>query len=147
MDQDAKKTALWKTLPFVLFALGGLGVVITTGLRHPFDPTLEGTARYGHNGEGALTSALVMMFVEILFVTLALRPWSLGKETWIRAILVPLVMAPYAAFLFLLVMHTGSVFLFHALWFFLLEAALALLALGLGGAALWGWMQRRQGAG
>ena len=29
----------------------------------PFDPTLEGTHRYGHNSEGALVTGLVMTLV------------------------------------------------------------------------------------
>jgi hypothetical protein len=50
----------------------------------PYDPTLEGTDRYGHNHDGALTDGVAFTVIELAVLLAILRPWSYDRS-WGRS--------------------------------------------------------------
>jgi len=80
----------------------------------PFDPTLTGTARYGHNHAGALAQMLTWCGCEFVALELLLAPgWS--DRLW-RAIVALLLFVPWAFFSLVMTMHQGFIVALHALW-------------------------------
>lgn len=101
----------------------------------PFDPTLEGTARYGHNSEGILLKVLPMMAIELALALALLRPGSYDRA-WPRAAAAFVVFAAWGLTSLVLTMHAGGVVVVHALW----VVALALACLV---ALVWSLVARR----
>ena len=83
-------------------------------LRDPFDPLLEGTARYGHNPPGALANGLVLITVELAVAVLLLRPWSRPSPG--STLIGLLLAAPWALCSMLMTMHAGGVIAIHFVW-------------------------------
>lgn len=102
----------------------------------PYDPQRSGTSGYGHNHDGALLEGLVATAIELLVLCVILRPWSLDRTRWGRALVVCLVFTPWAITSAMLSMHAGGIFMLHFLWNLAISALAALLALGLGIAAI-----------
>src|SRR3954471_13212291 len=75
-----------------LWALAAAWMVVNA-LGDPYDPSLEGTRRYGHNHDGALRDGLVASLIELAVLYLVLRPWRTAGRPWLRVlvVLVPLV--------------------------------------------------------
>src|SRR6185503_9781909 len=63
--------------------------------KDPYDPRLEGTDRYGHNGEGALGEILVLSLVELAVLLAILRPWSYDRS-WGRSLVATVLLLPWA---------------------------------------------------
>ena len=82
----------------------------------PFNPSLTGTARYGHNGEGSFNDYAVMIAVEFCILAATLLPFSFSRFYWIR----PLILQPFFGAWFLMMalagMHAGGVHLIHMLY-------------------------------
>jgi hypothetical protein len=98
-----------------LWAVAAAGMV-SSSLRDPYDPALQGTQRYGHNHQGALREGLVASLVELAVLYVVLQPWMKSGRTWLRvlAVLVPLV--PWTLFSGVLCMHAGDIVVIHFLW-------------------------------
>jgi len=123
----------------VLWAVAAL-LMVRDSLQDPYDPNLEGTARYGHNSEGALPLVLLGSLLELLVACLILRPGS-SPPSWIRSRAAFVLFFPWTAVSMVLVMHTGGLYALHFLW-------LATLLLVLLGFTVWGavdaWLSARR---
>lgn len=84
----------------------------------PYDPALEGTARYGHNGDGALGFGLGLSAIELVVLVAILRPWSYDRS-WGRSLVAVALLLPWTAMSMLLSMHQGGVVTLHFMWIFL----------------------------
>jgi hypothetical protein len=98
----------------------------------PYSPDLEGSARYGHNHQGALWQTLLITLVELAILYAFLRPWSY-RRSWGRAVAALALFLPLAAFSMLMTMHAGGILLIHFLW-------LAVVMVLLFGATLARWL-------
>jgi hypothetical protein len=49
----------------------------------PYNPNLEGTAAYGHNGEGAFQNSLIFLLIEYFVLLAVLLPYSFGFFYWV----------------------------------------------------------------
>lgn len=83
----------------------------------PYDPALEGTARYGHNGEGALVVGLVITVIELAVLVAILRPWSYHRS-WGRSLVAVALLGPWATISMTLSMHQGGIVIIHSIWIF-----------------------------
>ena len=92
----------------------------------PYDPALTGTSAYGHNGEGALSTGLLLTGVEALVLLAALRPWSYSAKAWWRPLAVLPLAIPWTLLSAVLTMHAGGIIAIHLLWLLLICAALVL---------------------
>jgi len=90
-------------------------MMVRNYLGDPYDPSLEGTAAYGHNQEGALLQGLGLSLSELIIVSGILRPWSYDRS-WGRGIATFALLLPWTALALLSMMHSGGVFALHALW-------------------------------
>ena len=93
----------------------------------PYDPGLTGTSAYGHNGEGALSTGLVLTGIEALVLLVALRPWSYSARAWWRPLTVLPLAIPWTLLSAVLTMHAGGIIAIHLLWLVLVCAALVLV--------------------
>ena len=115
-----------RLIQIALPALSWLVVLVFMVLNYqsdPFDPTLQGTAQYGHNHEGAIGDAIKSGLVELAVLYLVLRPWSYRHSAG-RAALGLLVFLPWTFFSMILSLHAGGVVHLHLLWLLLVSAAL-----------------------
>jgi len=110
---DLRRALRLGALPslWLAFAL----MMVRDYLGDPYDPTLVGTAAYGHNDEGALLMGLGWSFTELVIIVGILRPWSY-QRSWGRGIGAVALLLPWTALSVLALMHAGGVFALHALW-------------------------------
>jgi hypothetical protein len=129
-------------------ALLWLGAAVLMGVdwhHDPYDPSLEGTDAYGHNGPGALTYGLAFSLGELLVYGALIRPWR--RERPRGYVLTPVL----GLFLFggwsfvqmFLSMHAGGIQAIHALWLLALDLWLVFEIL----LAAWDASLRRASAG
>lgn len=81
----------------------------------PYDPRLVGTAAYGHNGEDALRTGVLLSLVELALLMAALWPWS-GQPSYKRQLAVLVALVPWTALAAIWTMHAGGIFAIHFLW-------------------------------
>jgi hypothetical protein len=105
------KGAFARLWPLVL-GIAAVALMYMDWREDPFDPALEGTRRYGHNHDGALTQMAVWVLVELVVLYVVLGPGSASARIW-RASLA-------------LMMHAGGIVAVHGLW--LLVACVGLVA-------------------
>jgi hypothetical protein len=108
-----------------LAALGALTIalMVRNWVQDPFDPTLEGTARYGHNGDGTLLFGVGFVVVELAVLHVLLLPWKQGRSVgW--TVLALLLLVPWGLFSALMSMHTGGIVALHFCWVFLVTSVL-----------------------
>jgi hypothetical protein len=120
----AKSSWLARLWPAALFAVA-ITLMILDARSDPFDPTLAGTRRYGHNHAGALAQMATWASVELVLLYLVLAPGSASRSVW-RAVLALLGFAGWTLFSLALSMHAGGIVAVHSLW--LLTVVLAILA-------------------
>ena len=113
---------LW---PLALFA-GAVALMITSWQADPFDPSLEGTRRYGHNHDGALVEIGLWTLAELVILYAVLAPGSVGRRVW-RAIAALLLFAPWTLVSLLLVMHAGGILGIHALWLMAVDVGITIV--------------------
>ena len=121
-----------KSYGLVLLWLVTALLMVRDDANDPYNPSLEGTARYGHNHQGALWQTLLLTVVELAVLYAILRPWSY-RRSWGRAVAALALFLPMAAFSTLMTMHAGGIVSLHLLW---LVAVLVVLF----GAALSRWL-------
>jgi len=90
-------------------------MMVRNYLGDPYDPSLEGSAAYGHNQAGALLQGLGLSLSELIIISGILRPWSYDRS-WGRGIAASAILLPSTALAILSMMHSGGVFALHALW-------------------------------
>ena len=98
--------------PLVLFA-AAVALMVHDGRGDPFDPALAGTARYGHNHEGALQQMVTFAAVELVVLYLVLWPGS--DRVW-RAGVALLLFAGWTAIMLMMLMHAGGIVAVHWMW-------------------------------
>jgi len=94
----------------------------------PYDPVLSGTARYGHNHEGALVDGLVLTLVELAVLVAILRPWSYDRS-WGRSLVAVVLLAPWAFLSMVMSMHAGGIVVVHLMWILLALVGLVVVFL------------------
>ena len=104
------------------------GWMTVSYLGDPYDPALVGTARYGHNGDGALwggwlASGIEMLVAYVLAQPFRATPWRFGRLVCIAALV------PWLLVSLLLSMHAGSVQFVHLAWLVALLAYLLVIGL------------------
>src|SRR5688572_6692398 len=114
-------------LPLLCLVVAGL--MTRSWLNDPYDPTLEGTDRYGHNHEGALVDGLGITLVELAVLLAILRPWSY-ERSWGRAMVAVALLLPWTALSMFLTMHQGGIFVLHWLWLVVVVLVVASALLG-----------------
>ncbi len=92
----------------------------------PFDPALEGTARYGHNHEGALAELVLWTAVELVVLYVVLAPGAARPGSW-RALTALLLFTPWTLLSLLFMMHAGGVVALHGLWLMVVDAAIVVV--------------------
>lgn len=80
----------------------------------PFDPLVQGTARYGHNPEGGLRVGLIAIAIELVLAAAIVRPWS--RPAVGRSVVGLLLAAPWAVLSMMMTMHAGGIVAIHFLW-------------------------------
>ena len=98
-------------------------LMVQSAVRDPYDPTLTGTAAYGHNQEGALLMGLGWSLSELVILTGILRPWSYHRS-WGRGLGAVALLLPWTALSILSMMHAGQIFALHALWLLVVLVAI-----------------------
>lgn len=93
----------------------------------PFDPTLQGTDRYGHNGEGDFKTFFIITLVELAVLYIVLRPWSF-RRSFGRLLVVLVLFMPWTFLSMLASMHAGSIVSLHWLWLVAVDAVLFVCA-------------------
>jgi hypothetical protein len=83
-------------------------------VRDPYDASLVGTARYGHNHDGALRDGLVAASIELVLAIALFAPWAAPSVG--RAVLGLLLAASWTLSSMMLSMHGGGVVAIHFLW-------------------------------
>ena len=91
----------------------------------PYDPSRQGTERYGHNSDSALEVAVTLTIAELVVLLAILRLGSY-RHSWRRSSLALLVFVPWAAFSGLMAMHAGGIMAMHLLWTLAIVAILLL---------------------
>lgn len=84
----------------------------------PYDPTLIGTASYGHNHEGAFTRFLTLMLIEFGIIAAVLIPFSFSRFYWIRCLILQFFASGWLMLMAVAGMHGGNVDALHTLWLF-----------------------------
>lgn len=82
----------------------------------PYDPTLTGTAQYGHNSEGIFTRMLTLMLIEFGICAAVLIPWSFSRLYWLRCLILLIVSGGWMMLMAITLMHAGNVVALHVLW-------------------------------
>jgi len=136
---DAPSTKAWIRARY-LALVGAWAATAILALRDdaldPYDPSLVGTAQYGHNSEGILAFVLPLTVVELAVALAILRPASY-HASWLRAGAAFLVFAAWSLVSLMATMHAGGVMALHALW-------VMALALGCFVAMVWSLLARRK---
>ena len=122
-DEPQRSIKVLRLAALLLLAAITMALIAWSYWRDPFDPALEGTARYGHNHEGALLQGIGVTAVELAVLVAILRPWSYHRS-WQRALGALGLFFPWLLFSAMLTMHAGGVMMFHLLWLLVVTAAL-----------------------
>lgn len=93
----------------------------------PYNPALEGTARYGRNGEGDFESYLIVTLIEFFVLLIILRPFSFRPEHWLRVLIAFILFGGWSFLLMLGAMHSGGVNMIHLLCMLALDVFLFIL--------------------
>jgi len=93
--------------------------------RSSFDPL---SRAFGHNWPGDLQNVALYGGLEILILTIIVRPWSYDRS-WGRALIATGLLIPYTAFALVATMHAGTIIFIHALWLVALLVAMLMLTL------------------
>jgi drug/metabolite transporter superfamily protein YnfA len=109
----------------VLGALTAL-LMVRDWLQDPFNPTLQDTARYGHNGEGTLGVGVVAVLIELAVLHAVLQPWRHGRSAGWTALAL-LLLVPWGLVSALMSMHTGGIVALHFSWIFVVTAVLFIM--------------------
>ena len=97
--------ALW----LVFFAL-----MVRDHFLDPFDPSLEGTAAYGHNSDGSLQQMGLLGLVELAVLYVIVWPFQPVHPA--RVAIALGVLVPWALLSTVFTMHAGGIVAWHALW-------------------------------
>lgn len=82
----------------------------------PYDPTLTGTASYGHNHEGAFSRFLTLTLIEFGICAAVLLIKSFSRFYWLRCLILLVILIPWMLLMAVAGMHGGSVDMLHTLW-------------------------------
>ena len=93
----------------------------------PYDPTLTGTARYGHNGEGEFSRYLLMTLIELGVLNIVLLPFSFSRFYWIRCLILLFFFSGWMMLMAVAGMHSGGVNLLHTLWLVIINIMIFVL--------------------
>jgi hypothetical protein len=128
MASGSPRSLLSALRTFSLAALWTLTAawMVVDGLRDPYDPSREGSERYGHNHESALRDGLLVSLVELAVLCVVLQPWKKGGRSWLRLLAMLIFLVPWTLFSAMLCMHAGGIAMIHLLW--LLAVVLVLVA-------------------
>jgi hypothetical protein len=97
--------------------------------RDPGPTGLPGDLPNWHNSPCDLTAFLVMTLLEPVVVAGLLRPWSYDRS-WRRASRAFMIPLPWTLLFLLMLMHSGSVMVWHVTWLVGLILGIACLADG-----------------
>jgi hypothetical protein len=111
--------------PLPLLWLTTVILMVRSWAGDPYDPALEGTDRYGHNHDGALTDGVVFTVIELAVLLAILRPWSYDRS-WGRSLVATMLLLPVTAFSMLMSMHAGGIIALHFTWLFLALVGVAI---------------------
>ena len=106
-----------------------------SAVQDPYDALLTGSARYGHNGEGALRWGLIAITVELTIALAVLQPWRRDRRAAPAGVAL-LLSVPWALVSMIMSMHTGGVLTLHWVWcdllvvYILVQLILALWRVG-----------------
>lgn len=95
--------------------VGAAALMIQSAHTDPYDPALTGTARYGHDHDGALAQLLPLCLVEFAVLQLVLVPGDPQRRIG-RAVVALVLLVPWTLGSLVLTMHQGGVVAAHALW-------------------------------
>ena len=113
---------------FITFWSLGVILMVLTYVSNPHDPTLRGTAAYGHTSPGELRTMLWITAAEILTFLVVLRPWSYD-HAWPRAVVALVLLTPWLLLWGALGMHSGPTTGTHGLWIVLFWLGLVVAAI------------------
>ena len=109
-------------IPALLW-LGTVVLMCRDWYHDPYDPSLEGTDAYGHNGPGALTFGLAFSAGELLVYYAILKPWRRVRPPWyvLTPVLGLILFGGWSFVQMFLSMHAGGIQAFHLLWLLALD--------------------------
>ena len=108
------KGAFARLWPLVL-GIAAVALMYMDWREDPFDPALQGTRRYGHNHDGALTQMAVWVLVELVVLYVVLGPGSASARIW-RAAVALVIFVPWTLLSLAVMMHAGGIVAVHGLW-------------------------------
>jgi hypothetical protein len=114
------RLAAWLYVGF--WVVGAVLMVVVYNL-YPPDPTLVGTASYGHSRPEEVGVLAVMVTLEFVLFGALLQPWSYDRS-WGRCLVSLFFLAPWFVLCAAMGMHAGPTTMLHLGW-------LALFGLGL----------------
>jgi hypothetical protein len=119
---------LVRTLIPALLWLGTAALMGRSWQRDPYDPTLTGTAAYGHNGRDALAQGLAFSLGELLIYYAFARPWRRTRAPgFVYLLVIGLVLFGGWSFLqMILLMHAGGIQRVRVLWLWILDLLLVI---------------------
>lgn len=82
----------------------------------PYNPNLEGTAAYGHNGADAFQSGLRFILIEYFVLLIVLVPFSFSRFYWLRPLILNAVFGGWMMLMAVAGMHGGGVHAIHVVW-------------------------------
>lgn len=84
-------------------------------VRDPPNSSFTGTARYGRNSDGDFQTFALFLLVEYLILLGVLIPFAFSRLYWVRLLILQIVFGGWMMLLVLGMMHSGSVYMLHAL--------------------------------
>lgn len=93
----------------------------------PFNPNLEGTERYGHNGAGDFQQYAVMILIEFLVLAAVLLPYSFRRFYWVRLLILQPLFGGWFLLMAVAGMHGGGVHALHTLYLLGINAIIFIL--------------------
>ena len=128
----------WRTVAPLIAMIGVLLLMLRSSVTDPGPTGLPGDLTNLHNWPGDLARNAALVLVAAGVALLILRPWSYHRS-WLRALCAAVLFAPWLAFNFLLLIHSGGIMTLHALWLFGLWILFAVATIRSGIAALAAW--------
>jgi hypothetical protein len=108
--------APWGISAALLCWFGLIVLLMVRAMRLDPGPTgLPGDLPNVHNRTGDLSSILLQMSLELLVLTVILRPWSYYRS-WGRALTALVLCIPWTLIFMALLIHAGSVMVLHVVW-------------------------------
>ena len=93
----------------------------------PYNPNLQGTQAYGHNGEGAFELYGMMTLIEYAVLLGVLLPFSFSRFYFVRLIILQAVFGFWLFMMFFSAMHSGNTHIIHMLWTFFVNVIIFVL--------------------